>query len=81
MAAGRPLRAAHPARPASGAAPSCRCASGRARRTACAERLRREHGVIADAREPDVVRLAPAPLYSTYHDCWRAANALVDGGQ
>ena len=40
-------------------------------------RLRRELGVIADAREPDVVRLAPVPLYSTFHDCWRAATALA----
>jgi kynureninase len=39
-------------------------------------RLREEHGVIADEREPDIVRLAPVPLYSTYHDCWRAAVAL-----
>ncbi|BCB90928.1 kynureninase [Phytohabitans suffuscus] len=40
-------------------------------------RLRHEHGVVADAREPDVVRFAPVPLYSTYHDCWRAARALA----
>ena len=40
-------------------------------------RMRHEHGVVADAREPDVVRLAPAPLYSTHHDVWRAAKALV----
>lgn len=39
-------------------------------------RLRHEFGVIADAREPDILRLAPVPLYSTYHDCWRAATAL-----
>ena len=39
-------------------------------------RLRHEYGVIADAREPDVLRLAPVPLYSSYHDCWRAAAAL-----
>ena len=39
-------------------------------------RLRDEHGVIADEREPDIIRLAPVPLYSTYHDCWRAAAAL-----
>jgi kynureninase len=41
------------------------------------ERLRREYGVMTDFREPDVVRLAPVPLYSTYHDCWRAADALA----
>jgi kynureninase len=40
--------------------------------------LRREHGVYADARQPDVIRLAPAPLYCTYHDCWRAARALAE---
>jgi kynureninase len=39
-------------------------------------RLRSEHGVIADARQPDVIRLAPAPMYCTFEDCWRAATAL-----
>jgi kynureninase len=41
-------------------------------------RLRDGYGVIADARRPDVLRLAPAPLYTTYHDCWRAVAALDD---
>ena len=40
------------------------------------ERLHAEHGVRADDRPPNIVRLAPAPLYNTYEDCWRAASAL-----
>lgn len=40
-------------------------------------RLRHEFGVFADARGPDVIRLAPAPMYNTFHDCWRAASALA----
>jgi kynureninase len=35
-------------------------------------------GVIADFRPPDLVRLAPVPLYSTFADCLRAAHALRD---
>ena len=35
-------------------------------------------GVIADFREPDIIRLAPVPLYNTYADCWRAAGILRD---
>jgi kynureninase len=42
------------------------------------DRLRNAHGVYADARRPDVIRLAPAPLYNTFHDCWRAAVALAE---
>ena len=41
------------------------------------ERLSDEHGVVADDRQPDIVRFAPAPLYCTFHDCWRAADALA----
>ena len=37
-----------------------------------------KHGVRADDRPPNVIRLAPAPLYNTYDDCWRAARALDD---
>ena len=43
-----------------------------------AARLRSEHGVVCDFREPDVLRFAPTPLYNTYDDCLRAARALLD---
>jgi kynureninase len=33
-------------------------------------------GVIGDERKPDVMRLAPAPLYNTTEDCERAAEYL-----
>jgi kynureninase len=39
-------------------------------------RLRADHGVTADSRPPDVVRLAPVALYNTEEDCDRAATAL-----
>jgi kynureninase len=33
-------------------------------------------GVMADWREPNVIRIAPVPLYNTFEDVWRFANIL-----
>jgi kynureninase len=33
-------------------------------------------GVVCDFREPNVVRVAAAPLYNTYHDVWTFADVL-----
>ena len=40
------------------------------------EELFERHGVRCDDRPPNIIRLAPAPLYNTFTDCWRAAVAL-----
>ena len=34
------------------------------------------HGVIADWREPDVIRIAPVPLYNSYTDAFQFAHIL-----
>jgi kynureninase len=33
-------------------------------------------GVMADFREPDIIRMAPVPMTNSFHDAWRAADAL-----
>ena len=41
-------------------------------------------GVIPDFRPPNIIRLAPIPLYVSYHDVWKVAmhlKAVIDGGE
>ena len=35
-------------------------------------------GVKCDFREPNVIRVAPTPLYNTFHEVWRFAKILAD---
>jgi kynureninase len=55
---------------------SLRIARTKAALERCQERLELE-GVIGDWREPDVLRLAPVPLYNSFGDVLVAAGALA----
>ena len=72
--AGSPVRLVTPRDPARR---GCQLSVSVPEARALAARLREEHGVVCDFREPDVLRFAPIPLYSTYEDCRRAALALA----
>jgi kynureninase len=35
-----------------------------------------DKGVVADFREPNIIRLAPVPLYNTFHEVWALGKIL-----
>jgi kynureninase len=37
-----------------------------------------ERGVVSDFREPNVIRVAPAPLYCSFEDAHRFASVLAE---
>ena len=70
------LRIVTPREPARrGAQLSLRVAGGRARGRALFEYLASQ-GIVGDWREPDVIRISPAPLYNTHVDLLRFARAV-----
>jgi kynureninase len=36
----------------------------------------KKRGVITDFRPPNVIRIAPIPLYNTFHEVWKVAQCL-----
>lgn len=37
-----------------------------------------EHAVVIDERKPDVIRVAPAPLYNTYEEVWQFCHIFLE---
>lgn len=47
-------------------------------------RALRARGIVPDFRAPNVIRLAPAPLYTTFAELWRTVHMMreiIDGGE
>jgi kynureninase len=44
--------------------------------TPATARTLHDRGVFSDFREPNVIRVAPIPLYNSFHDVWRLVGVL-----
>jgi kynureninase len=38
----------------------------------------RARGILGDFRQPGVIRMAPTPMYNTFHEVWRVGRALEE---
>lgn len=38
----------------------------------------KEKNIVPDFRPPNIIRLAPVPLYTSYHDVWKVVSAIRD---
>ena len=38
-----------------------------------------QHGIVSDWREPDVIRIAPVPLYNTFEEIYKFGEVLLRG--
>jgi kynureninase len=41
----------------------------------------RDGGIVGDFRPPDVIRVAPVPLYNTFHEIWQLGRLLEVGSR
>lgn len=56
---------------------SLRVRSGRSSGRALFAHLE-ENGILTDWREPDVIRVAPVPLYNSFRDCYTLLHCLTE---